>query len=78
MVHNLPKEPVVDPGFPRRGAQTPEMGMEAKTCYLARFLRKGMKMKEIGPGDLSLAAMETNEKCKWGMHWVPNKKLEKV
>ena len=40
MVQNLPKKPVVDPGFPRRGTPTPEMGMEAKTCYLARFFRK--------------------------------------
>ena len=37
---------VADPGFPRRGASTPEFG--AKTYYLPRFLTKTVKMKETG------------------------------
>ena len=40
MVQNRPKKPVVHPGFPRWGAPTPKMEMEAKTCYLERFFRK--------------------------------------
>ena len=40
---------VVDPGFPKRGAPTPEFG--PKTYYLTRFLPKtAWEWKKIGPG----------------------------
>ena len=55
---------VADPGFPRRGAPTPEFG--PKAYHLARFFAgKCMKMNEIGPerGGASLAHPRSANAC---------------